>query len=86
MRVTLFVPCYADTLAPNAAIATVTILERLGHEIVYPEEQTCCGQVHGNSGYFREALRLAERFVGVFGEAELIVAAPPAGVGAQPPR
>ena len=81
MRVTLFVPCYADTLAPNAAIATVTILERLGYEVVYPEEQTCCGQVHGNSGYFREALRLAERFVDVFADADLVVAPSASCVG-----
>jgi L-lactate dehydrogenase complex protein LldE len=81
VRVTLFVPCYADTLAPSAAIATVTILERLGHEVVYPEAQTCCGQVHANSGYFPEALRLEERFVDVFGDAELVVAPSASCVG-----
>jgi L-lactate dehydrogenase complex protein LldE len=81
VRVTLFVPCYADTLAPSAAIATVTILERLGHEVVYPEEQTCCGQVHANSGYFPEALRLAERFVDVFADADLVVAPSASCVG-----
>ena len=81
MRVTLFVPCYADTLAPNAAIATVTILERLGHEVVYPEEQTCCGQVHGNSGHFPETLRLAARFVDVFEDADIVVAPSASCVG-----
>jgi L-lactate dehydrogenase complex protein LldE len=81
VRVTLFIPCYADTLAPSAAIATVRILERLGHEVVYPEEQTCCGQVHANSGYFPEALRLAERFVEIFAGAELVVAPSASCVG-----
>ncbi|HEY7004248.1 MAG TPA: (Fe-S)-binding protein [Gaiellaceae bacterium] len=81
MRVTLFVPCYADTLAPSAAIATVTVLERAGHEVVYPEEQTCCGQMHANSGYLPEALRLAERFVGVFSEADIVVAPSASCVG-----
>ena len=81
MRVTLFVPCYSDTLAPSAAIATVTILERLGHEVVYPEEQTCCGQVHANSGYFPEGLRLAERFVDVFVGADLVIAPSASCVG-----
>jgi L-lactate dehydrogenase complex protein LldE len=81
VRVTLFVPCYSDTLAPSAAIATVTILERLGHEVVYPEEQTCCGQVHANSGYFPEALRLAERFVDVFVDADLVIAPSASCVG-----
>jgi L-lactate dehydrogenase complex protein LldE len=81
VRVTLFVPCYADTLAPNGAIATVAILERLGHEVVYPEEQTCCGQVHANSGYFPEALRLARRFLDVFADAELAVSPSASCVG-----
>jgi L-lactate dehydrogenase complex protein LldE len=81
VRVTLFVPCYADTLAPSAAIATVAILERLGHEVAYPEEQTCCGQVHANSGYFPDALRLAERLVDVFADADLIVAPSASCVG-----
>jgi L-lactate dehydrogenase complex protein LldE len=81
VRATLFVPCYADTLAPSAAIATVTVLERLGHEVVYPEEQTCCGQVHANSGYLREALRLAARFVEIFADAELVVAPSASCVG-----
>jgi L-lactate dehydrogenase complex protein LldE len=81
VRVTLFIPCYADTLAPSAAIATVAILERLGHDVVYPEEQTCCGQVHANSGYFPEALRLAERFVDVFADAALVVAPSASCVG-----
>jgi L-lactate dehydrogenase complex protein LldE len=81
VRVTLFVPCYADTLAPSAAIATVAILERLGHEVVYPEEQTCCGQMHANSGYFPDALRLADRLVDVFADADLIVAPSASCVG-----
>ena len=68
MRIGLFVTCLNDTLAPEAAEATVAILERLGHELVFPEQQTCCGQMHANSGYQSQAVPLARRFVRVFGD------------------
>src|SRR5919198_1416503 len=51
MRVALFITCLNDTLFPEAGKATVTVLERLGHEVVFPVEQTCCGQMHANTGY-----------------------------------
>ncbi len=66
MRVALFITCVNDTLFPEAGRATVQVLERLGHEVAFPLEQTCCGQMHANSGYDREALALARRFVRVF--------------------
>ena len=56
-RVALFVTCLADTLFPQVGQATVTVLERLGIEVVFPAEQTCCGQMHANSGYPGEAER-----------------------------
>lgn len=68
MRVALFVTCLNDTFAPQAARATVELLERLGHEVVFPEAQTCCGQMHANSGYAEQAVPLARRFVRVFGD------------------
>jgi L-lactate dehydrogenase complex protein LldE len=67
MRISLFVSCVADTLFPETGIAIVRVLERLGHEVVFPAEQTCCGQMHVNSGYQDEALRLARRFLDVMG-------------------
>ena len=73
MRIALFITCLADTLFPQAGRATVELLERLGHEVVFPEEQTCCGQLHLNTGYEREGLELARRFEGVFAGAELVV-------------
>jgi L-lactate dehydrogenase complex protein LldE len=66
VRVALFVTCLNDTLAPAAAIATVRVLERLGHEVVFPAEQTCCGQMHANTGYRQEAAPLARRFARIF--------------------
>jgi L-lactate dehydrogenase complex protein LldE len=82
MRIGLFATCVADTMFPEAARATVTVLERLGHEVVVPAEQTCCGQMHMNSGYRREALPLAQRFLEVFGEFDAVVSPSSSCVGA----
>jgi L-lactate dehydrogenase complex protein LldE len=67
MRVALFITCVADTLFPETGRSVVRVLERLGHEVVFPADQTCCGQMHVNSGYRAGALRLARRFVDVMG-------------------
>ncbi|MGH2857728.1 MAG: (Fe-S)-binding protein [Solirubrobacteraceae bacterium] len=61
MRIGLFITCMTDTLFPAAGRATVQVLERLGHEVVFDPEQTCCGQMHANSGYEHEALALVAR-------------------------
>lgn len=74
MRVGLFVTCLADALFPEAAKATVRLLERLGHEVDFPAGQTCCGQMHVNTGYQREALPLVRRYVEVFEPYEVVVA------------
>jgi L-lactate dehydrogenase complex protein LldE len=74
VRVALFVTCLADALFPEVGKATVTLLERLGHEVVFPEGQTCCGQMHINTGYRRDALGLVEHHADVFADAEAIVA------------
>ena len=74
MRVSLFITCFNDTLFPGVGIATVRLLERLGHTVDFPEAQTCCGQMHYNTGYQREALPLIRRFVQIFGDAEVVVA------------
>jgi L-lactate dehydrogenase complex protein LldE len=68
LRVALFITCLADTLFPDVGRATVAVLERLGHEVTFPQEQTCCGQMHANSGYRREAVPLVRRFVRAFEE------------------
>ncbi len=74
VRVHLFVPCFVDTLSPEAAIATTRVLERLGHDVVFPTGQTCCGQIHYNTGYGRHVLPLVRRFVDVFADADAVVA------------
>jgi len=73
MRVALFIACFNDTLFPETGRAVVRLLERLGHEVEFPLEQTCCGQMHGNSGYQLEAVPLARRFVRVFEGYEAVV-------------
>ena len=72
-RVALFVTCLADTLFPEVGKATVTVLERLGIEVVFPAEQTCCGQMHANTGYPDEAILLARRFVEIFEPFDAVV-------------
>ncbi|WP_405432936.1 (Fe-S)-binding protein [Micromonospora sp. NBC_00617] len=74
MRIALFVTCLADTMFPQAATATVRLLERLGHDVLFPQEQTCCGQMHVNTGYQREAVPLVRRHVRVFDPYDVIVA------------
>src|ERR1700753_4142014 len=79
MRVGLFITCLTDTLYPEAGKATVAVLERLGHTVVVPTGQTCCGQMHANSGYAEEALPLVRRFVETFGAADLDAVVAPSG-------
>ncbi len=74
MRIALFITCLADTLYPDVGRATVTLLERLGHEVTFPRAQTCCGQMHTNTGYQRDALPLVRNFVEAFEGSDLIVA------------
>src|SRR5690242_871528 len=74
VRAALFITCFNDTLFPQTGRATVAVLERLGVQVDFPLEQTCCGQMHANSGYGHEALGLVRRFVRVFGDAEAVVA------------
>src|SRR3712207_9412504 len=73
MRVALFATCLVDTLTPSVARATARLLERLGHEVVVPAGQACCGQMHVNTGYRREAVPIVVNHVRAFAGAEAIV-------------
>ena len=73
VRVALFITCFNDTLFPDTGRAVVTLLERLGCAVEFPLEQTCCGQMHVNSGYEHEAGGLLERFERVFGGFDAVV-------------
>ena len=66
MKIALFVTCLADVLYPPVGQATAAVLERLGHTVVFPADQTCCGQMHTNTGYERDACVLVRHHVEVF--------------------
>jgi L-lactate dehydrogenase complex protein LldE len=74
MRVALFVTCLVDGLFPQVGQATVRLLERLGHEVVMPPGQTCCGQMHVNTGYPKQALPLVRNHVAAFAGYDAVVA------------
>lgn len=73
MRVGLFVPCYVDAFHPEVGIATLELLERLGCEVDYPLDQTCCGQPMTNTGCHRESAATEALFVRNFAPYEHIV-------------
>ena len=72
MLISLFIGCYNDTLFPETGKAVVAVLERLGHEVEFRAAQTCCGQMHYNTGYAAEALPVLRHFVKTFADAAVI--------------
>ncbi len=81
VRIALFITCLADTLFPDVGKATVALLERLGHQVTFPATQTCCGQMHINTGYQRDALPLVRNYVDTFEGSDVIVAPSASCVG-----
>ena len=79
MRIALFGTCLGDTLFPGALQATAVLLTRLGHEVVFPPGQTCCGQMHINTGYQPDALPLVENFAEEFGDPAIDAVVVPSG-------
>lgn len=74
VRVALFVTCLVDGLFPQVGKATAALLERLGHEVVVPRGQTCCGQMHINTGYAEQAVPVIRNHVRAFADADVVVA------------
>ncbi len=72
-RVSLFVTCIVDQVFPHIGMAMAHVLERLGYQLDFPEDQTCCGQPAFNSGYRHEARIVARHFLDVFEASEMIV-------------
>jgi len=73
MQASLFITCYNDTLYPETGRAVVTLLERLGVELEFRPAQTCCGQMHANTGFRSEAYSQAKRFVRMYRDVETVV-------------
>jgi L-lactate dehydrogenase complex protein LldE len=74
MKISLFIPCLSEHLFPQSALSMVKVLKHLGHEVEYVENQTCCGQPAFNSGYWKEIIPIAERFIELFMDREIVVA------------
>ena len=74
MKVGLFIPCYVDQFYPNAAKATLQLLEKLGVDVAYPPNQTCCGQPMANSGFEHLTGGCNELFIQNFAEFDYVVA------------
>jgi L-lactate dehydrogenase complex protein LldE len=81
MRISLFITCFNDTIFPETGRAMVRLLERLGHTVDFSPEQTCCGQMHFNTGYQRESIPLVRHFVEIFSSAAVVVAPSASCVG-----
>jgi len=73
MRASLFITCYNDTLFPETGRAVVRLLERLGVELDFLPRQTCCGQMHANTGFRAEAFSQARRLVRMYQDADAVV-------------
>ncbi len=73
MKVALFIPCYIDQFYPNVGVATLQLLEKLGVEVSYPLQQTCCGQPMANSGCERDSVEVYQHFVETFATFDYIV-------------
>jgi L-lactate dehydrogenase complex protein LldE len=82
MRVALFATCLVDGLFPSVGKATVALLERLGHQVEFPLQQSCCGQMHVNTGYPGQAYPLVRNHVDTFAGYDAIVSPSGSCVGA----
>jgi L-lactate dehydrogenase complex protein LldE len=74
MKVGLFIPCYIDQFYPATAIATLELLEKAGCDVVFPLDQTCCGQPMANSGFASYSKGCDKNFVKNFSAVDYIVA------------
>jgi L-lactate dehydrogenase complex protein LldE len=73
VRIALFITCFNDTMFPGTGKSVVRLLRRLGHDVEFPFGQTCCGQMHFNTGYRREARPLAQAFAETFASYDAVV-------------
>ncbi|MFR4189292.1 MAG: (Fe-S)-binding protein [Corynebacterium variabile] len=79
MKIALFATCIVDAMYPEVAQATVNVLERLGHTVTFPERQACCGQMHINSGKFKDAYPVVRNHVRAFEDESWDYAVAPSG-------
>ena len=72
-EVDLFIPCFIDQLYPQTAFNTIAVLEKAGCQVHYNPSQTCCGQPAYNAGYFKDARKVADKFLKDFDTGRPIV-------------
>lgn len=77
MRIALFITCFNDLLFPEVGQAVVRLLRRLGHDVDFPVDQTCCGQIQFNTGYRDECVPLVRRFSRAFDGFDAVVTPSP---------
>ncbi|QQK77763.1 (Fe-S)-binding protein [Salicibibacter cibarius] len=73
MNVSLFITCLGDMFYPNAGKATVELLEKFGCTVDFPKSQTCCGQPAFNSGYHKDARKVAKQTIQAFQNSSYVV-------------
>ena len=66
MQIDLFIPCFIDQFYPETALNMIRILKKLGCDVHYNPEQTCCGQVAFNNGFWDDAKEIGEKFINDF--------------------
>lgn len=74
MKIGLFIPCYIDQFYPQVGIASLKLLQKLGCDVTYPMQQTCCGQPMANSGCEQDAIATYQHFVATFKAFDYVVA------------
>lgn len=79
MRIALFSTCIGDVMFPDAIKATAVILSRLGYDVLFPPAQSCCGQMHVNTGYQREAIPQIKNYVDAFADPSIDYVVCPSG-------
>ena len=79
MKVSLFVTCLVDQLWTSIGVSSVEVLRRVGCEVEFDQRQTCCAQPAYNTGYFKEAREVAQRFISIFEESDADAIVSPSG-------
>lgn len=74
MRVDIFIPCYIDQLFPETGFNMVKVLEKIGIDVNYNKNQTCCGQLSFKEGYWDHAKSIGEKFIKDFVGCQYVIA------------
>jgi L-lactate dehydrogenase complex protein LldE len=74
MTVDIFIPCFIDQVYPETGFNMVKVLEKIGVDVRYNKNQTCCGQIAFNSGFWDHAKTIGEKFINDFKDCQYVVA------------